>query len=266
MAYEDKLQETQQPTFAELYKIKTGDVTTYYTSYKTDITFASETYLARTIRRSNFKFQQKLRSVKVTVSAPIDPLGLEYVANAPPEAISIKIIRVFIDGSQDNAVIFEGKVISVTLKDRAAHAEVEASLDIFKNKVPRIVFQPACNWMVFDDDCKLIAESWKVPAVVTVSGSDLISTSFGGFPDGYFTMGYVEHTGDERLVTYHEGNTITLQVPFDSRVYTGSTVNAYPGCDGHKDTCIAKFSNYDNFLGFVAIPKTNPVVWGLKEN
>lgn len=266
MAYDDKLKETQQETFAELYKFTVGETTTFYTSYRQQQTYQGDIYLPRAIKRSDFKYQKKLRSVKVTVSAPLDPLGLSYVANAPAEAVIIEIIRVFLDGSEDSAAIFNGEVISVTLKDLVANAEVESSVALFRNKTPKVVYQSACNWMVFSEECGLDSDLFQTLTTVTVSGFTLVSPDFALQADGYFTMGHVEKDGDFRLITNHVGDTITLQVPFDDRLQTGGTVKAFPGCDGHYLTCQNKFNNYGKFFGFVGIPKTNPVIWGMKSD
>ena len=41
-------------------------------------------------------------------------------------------------------------------------------------------------------------------------------------------------------------------------------MDAYPGYDGSPATCVDKFDNLDNFVGFPYIPSKNPVVWGIK--
>jgi uncharacterized phage protein (TIGR02218 family) len=264
VAYDTKIRETELAMIAELYEIRVGSNTTYYTSHNSDIFFDGNDYSARPLHRSDFRRDTEFKAVRVTITAPLDPLGLRYVANTPPEKVVVKITRLLLDGSDDYAVLFEGEVVSVTLKDFMAHAECEATLGIFRSRLPATIYQPRCNNALFDEKCGLIEISFQVPAIVTVSGSDLISSTFDVYDDGYFTGGYVEKTGDYRWITNHVGDTITLQAPFDTRVYTGSTVNAFPGCDGQPSTCQTKFGNFEKYRGFPYIPSSNPVIWGLK--
>ena len=67
-----------------------------------------------------------------------------------------------------------------------------------------------------------------------------------------------------RFIVAHGGDTITLQLPFDSRVGNGGTVTAYPGCDGSPATCRDRFGNSARFGGCASIPSRNPAVWGFK--
>ena len=74
----------------------------------------------------------------------------------------------------------------------------------------------------------------------------------------------VFHARDFRFIVAHGGDTITLQLPFDSRVGNGGTVTAYPGCDGSPATCRDRFGNSARFGGCASIPSRNPAVWGFK--
>ena len=85
-----------------------------------------------------------------------------------------------------------------------------------------------------------------------------------GGENGYFTRGYAAAGGDFRFIVAHGGDTITLQLPFDSRVGNGGTVTAYPGCDGSPATCRDRFGNSARFGGCASIPSRNPAVWGFK--
>lgn len=266
MAFMDKIKFTKLPPFAELYEITVGSTLSRFTSYSKDVDFGGNTYLARPIKRGNFTFTKKLRSIRVTVSAPLGPFGQQYVANVPPEPINIRIVRVFQDGSGDSIEVFDGEVISVRVAGNAAHAEVESSTKIFRNKIPRIVYQAYCNWYLFDPDtCGLNEATYQVPAQITLlSPVDLQSSTFDSYDDGYFKGGHVEYDGDIRMILDHVADQIEIHTSFDSRVQNGVTVNAYPGCDKAPATCVSKFNNFDNFCGMCYIPSNNPVIHGIR--
>lgn len=273
MTYASQIQETEQSTFAELYTFQVGQTINRYTTHREDITFHGDLYLARPIKRGDFTFTEKLKSVRVRINAPIDRTLAQYVSNTPVENVAVIITRVFLD-TEESFQIFQGEIIDVTLSKNAATAVCENETDIFRNKFPKRIFQARCNHMVFDDGCGLLEVDWRVTAVITVSGSDLVSATFAGFADGYFTGGHAKSNSDIRMITNHVTNTITLQVPFPASILqTNDSVFAWPGCDRSATTCKTKFDNFlgpldpggGGFLGFPYIPNSNPVIWGFSK-
>ncbi len=266
MPYSDKIKHLQLPPFAELYHIQIGEANYYYTSYSEDVLFDFDdnVYFAAPIHRGDFSNNDKLFSQRVTVSVPLTDWVLAYIANAPTELVKLRIYRVFQDGSNDYIKLFDGVNLDISFAENMANIIFESLTQVLRNKLPRVLFQSRCNHRLFDSECSLKEADFKVTAVVTIDGSDLISTTFDTFPDGYFTQGQARKSGDMRLITNHVGDRITLQVPFDNRVENGSSVDVYPGDDQSADTCRNKFDNFDNFLGFPYIPSSNPVIWGFK--
>ena len=126
-----------------------------------------------------------------------------------------------------------------------------------------IIHQASCNYHVFDSGCKLDRILHVVSVPVTVSGSTIFNDVFDTYTDGHFVGGEVIYQDDARLITNHVGGLLTLHVPFSGEVFTGTTVDVYPGCDGLAPTCDTKFSNLSNFRGFPYIPNKNPAVWGV---
>ena len=133
-------------------------------------------------------------------------------------------------------------------------------------RLPKFVYQSYCNHALFGEDCGLLSVDFKAAATVSaIDGSEITSSAFAGFYDGYFTQGYLESDyGDIRWITQHTGDKCWIHAPFDDRIQVDSILSAYPGCNGNPDTCKNKFGNFDNFLGFPYIPSHNPVVWGFK--
>jgi len=262
VAYSGEVAKIQIPEFAELYTILTNNTTYRYTSSNLDVVTGGYTYLARPIKRSEFSFADRLRTVKTTISAPLDAPFLQYIANSPPELTDVTIVRRF-QTTGTYSQIFKGKVISITIEKNIATCECESETRLLKNKVPALVFQAYCNNMLFDSVCGVAKATYKVETTVTVSGSTLSAAAFDALADGHFICGFVEYGNDVRLITNHVGAVLTLQIPF-ANLTTGGTVKAYPGCDKSYETCLAKFNNLAQRLAFDNIPSSNPCIFGFK--
>ena len=263
--YADNLARTEQRAFAELFELTTAGEYERYTSYPESITFQNETWQRAPIRRSPFTIDSKFGKVQVQLTAPVTDRLQRYVANQPIEPTSVRIIRVPLSDLEDYQVLFSGQIIYVSLKERKAQATCESRSHLLTQRLPRIIYQSVCNWDVFDSDCGLDENIWKVSATLdTVTSALLVSTTFGGYSDGYFTGGRIIYENDMRLITNHTGNNCYIQIPFDSRVQAGISVYAYPGCDGDPSTCINKFNNKDNMCAMATIPSHNPSSWGFK--
>jgi uncharacterized phage protein (TIGR02218 family) len=261
--YENNMSATQQLALPELYHFQQGFENAYYTSFHSALTFKNETYIPRPIKRGDFKYDSNLGTVSLTITAAVVPELGQYIAQYPLDRTTVTIYRAVEDDLTEYAVIFEGQIVTVGFENHIATAKLEQKASILGQELDLVVYQPTCNHHVFDGRCRLDHVNWVVPAIVTVSGSSLLSDQVSGYADGYFTGGEVHFGQDARLITNHTGNNLALHIPFDSRLQSGATVDVYPGCDGQADTCIDKFDNYDNFLGMPFIPSKNPAVWGV---
>ena len=264
MTYDSNLAESQQESLPEVYQFEWGGTIERFTSWPENITFLGNVFETAPIKRSGLNIDHEFSAVKMTINAPIIDAFARYIANTPIEATRVTVYRGLLSDMSDYIILFAGRVLNVSVKDLQAQASCESNTDILTFAYPRFMYQAYCNHEVFDSECGLDENIWKVSATVTISGADLISATFGGFSNGYFTNGRVIAGSDQRLITNHVTTTITLQVPFDDRVSDGDTVIVLPGCDGAASTCQNKFSNFTKFLGFPYIPSKNPVVWGIK--
>lgn len=268
MSYATEVAKVEQGRNAELYDFVAGNEAVYYTSYDTSITYAGQVYLPRPLRRSGFVYDTKLKSVKMTITAPVINPFIKSISNNPYKSCTVKLRRVFLDDLTSQRVLFTGDVLGVQVKDRMAQATCISEKGIFSKKIPRVFYQAWCNHTVFDPGCGLAEGSWRVDAQISsINGLELGSPAFGVAADGYFTGGVVRFLDDQRLVTNHvkAQSKVVLLVPFSGDLVVGNTVVALPGCSGSPAVCKAKFNNFDNnFVGFPYIPTDNPVVWGFK--
>lgn len=248
----------------ELYLIEYGGSVERYTTWNEDLTFLGYTFYKAPIKRSSFSFDKEFSNVKVTLNAPITSGFERFISNAPLEPTYITIYRALKSDLSDYITLFSGEVMNVGFRNLIAQATCESNSSILNYETPRIVYQSYCNHELFDGECGLDYTIYLVDAILSnVVGSVLTSSTFGTFSDDYFKVGRCIYGYDERLITDHTGNDITLHMPFDDSLVNGSEVQVLPGCDGSPATCKA-FSNFDDhFLGFPYVPSKNPVVWGV---
>ncbi|OGS01547.1 MAG: hypothetical protein A2V88_02670 [Elusimicrobia bacterium RBG_16_66_12] len=94
--------------------------------------------------------------------------------------------------------------------------------------------------------------------VATVSGVEVRSATFAAQPSGWYLNGWMEDVvGEKRFIVGHLGDTITLMNPYPA-LAPGDTVVVVAGCDRTEATCVAKFNNFGNYLGFPRLPTRNP--------
>lgn len=258
---------TQQSTMPELYAFLTGSTWSRYTSYTEDITFGGDIYKAAPIKRSGISYDTNFGNVVLNITAPLLDSLNAHIANQPIETVHVTVYRALYSDLTDWEVFFQGSVRYVTIENKVARATVEASSEILRSKVPTIIFQSECNWDLADNDCALEYDNLKIDVpIVSISSLEYEVSGISGYADDYFTGGVMTYGTDMRLITLSVQSTqiLTLQVPFDTRVAVGTTVEILPGCDGSPDTCQTKFNNFTHFLGMPYIPTTNPVMWGFK--
>ena len=264
MTYESNLSAVEQAGLPELYAFESGTDHERVTSWGRNLSFLGYRFQAVDIHRSGFSIDADFGAVQVTITAPITDLMAAHIANQPVEPISVKIYRALADDLSDFVVIFAGQIRRISARNGVASAVATTKAAVLDVIIPRVVYQSYCNHMVFDSGCGLTQEDYQVETTVDVDGSQMESADFAAFPDGYFTGGHVQIRNDMRMITKHEGGTINLHVPFDSRVASGASVKVFPGCDGSPSTCKNKFNNFeDGFQGCPYIPSKNQVVWGV---
>jgi len=262
--YSSNLAAVEQIPFIELYKFQRGFEYFRYTNHEADVVFQDESYISAAITRGEFNVDTNLSTVSTTVGAAIfDDFGV-YIATQPSNRTRLSIRRAVSDDLTEFVVIFDGWVTGVQFNENnEASLSVEQKSNVLSKEVDMFTHSCVCNHNIFYGGCSLDVIQYRlVTSNITVIGSDIYSTEVDTYDDGYFTGGEVFVTDDSRMITNHVGNKLTLHVPFDSRVVTGSEITILPGCDRLITTCINKFDNLVDFLGMPLIPSKNPVIWG----
>ena len=135
---------------------------------------------------------------------------------------------------------------------------------LFEREFPRRIFQPSCNWTFCDNYCGLDIDDYSVNTSLTADATGVTLTCAHGEAVNYFVPGFVEltsgdYSGQMRPVYANDISTITLRIPFDNTIASGTTIKAVKLCSKTVDACQNIFDNYDNFGGFAWVPKS-PII------
>lgn len=168
---------------------------------------------------------------------------------------------------------FYGDVWSV---DGDYKATAIAFGNLFERKFPRFLLMTSDNYVQFAPPTHLPASAFMMtgkvasvnasdPQVITVSGTAATQ------PDDWFAGGWLESsTGfglnfERRGILHSSGSTFHLDRPL-LKIPLGQQLsfNFYPGYDGSRDQCEAKFNNLINYGGHPFVPNVNPAVKAMK--
>lgn len=174
---------------------------------------------------------------------------------------------------------FTGRVRNPRFTGPVITVEVRHLLEDLAQPVPTKLLQPTCNYKLYGTPCGIARADFEFTgAYVSDDGNeitvDTIARTVGSVPtlsDGYFARGRAWFgSGDAyqsrriyQSLTPGAGElTLTLDRPFDPM--PAGTLYFEPGCDGRKDTCLAKFDNYPRFGGYPYVPAGNPTLVAVK--
>jgi len=243
----------------ELYAFSTADQAWYFTSGDQPITYLGNLYTPEVIKRTPTNQTSEAKSGTVRVTLPKEnPVPQQFVSFCPSTPLFVVIYRGH-GGDSDVVVNFTGRVTINRFGDFGELSCIPES-DFLKNNIPAVKFQAPCNHFLYDAGCTIDKALFLVPGTVSAldpTGMILTVAAAATKPDNWFTAGYVEIGEQRRMVLLHNGTTLTLLAALFG-VEVGSQVNLYAGCMRDFHTCVAKFSNGKNFLGFQWIPTRNP--------
>lgn len=252
-----------------------------YTSFERDLTYGGNTYAAAHFTHGDIQETDTLDRHQTTIEsrmftgnplAQLFPFFLEW-------PLSIEIYEVDVDGSAATNVtrVFRGEIDAApTIRPPFIEATASSYGALLDRRLPRQLFQPTCNWSLFEADCSMALVDWTFTADVvafTAGTLELEVENLAGPelnpPADYFAGGYlVIGTGSSaqyRMIaasTAEAGGALSLFVatPFATAPAAAAEVTFYPGCDGRYETCRDKFDNVTNFGGFRFMPIGNPVL------
>lgn len=245
----------------ELYRFTRGLTTWLYTGADDDVTIGADVYLAVVLRRGDLP--QNEERDNATLDVFMDPsiaAVAEFIGGATAAPTNVIVLRRqrLEAGVDEQAVIFVGQVGVVEFGEAEAHLTCIPMQKALQRKVPRWVFQTLCNHMLYDAYCGVDPGAYTIAGTITaVVGRRLTITGADAKPDGWANAGWVKDGDAYAFVVGHAGTTIDL-LAITPRFMVGDAVTITAGCDRSQATCVAKFSNLENFMGFPYIPDKNP--------
>ncbi len=249
----------------ECYKFTHDGGSYQYTSSQDDVLLSftenglnrTETYFTEYIERESIKPASKGNSsaliVKVTKDNPVAKL---YQGFPPETPVNLIIYRLHRQDKSRRDIVFSGRVGQATFED--SYCSLSVKPESWANKqIPNGMRQFYCNNVVYDKNCQLVEESWKINLFIDkVTGLYIKSSTFAEYEDGYFANGIFRYNGSSRMMVEHKGDTVKLKYPFIETPRNEATVS--PGCDHLFKTCAKRFGNAINFTGCPYVPPANP--------
>ena len=263
----------------EGFRFILGAETFEYTPSEDVVAIDGLSYEPTPIRRSRVSQSPEDRNNVVTFTVDgQNEFARRYIAVVPGSRARVQVRRVQRPDfpGPEVIVLYEGYVSSVKFEQDGHVAKIATQpiAAATSRSIPRFTYQGLCNNVLYDNSCKVddTDTTFRLTGeVLTVVDQTITVQGADGFPDGYFTGGFVEALGgaDSRLILSHVGTSLQMLLPFPFSII-GSSVNVLAGCDHTIAICGSKFftpedvtSNVINYGGFAFIPTKDIFSTGL---
>ena len=250
--------------------LRTGAILTY-TSADVPVVLNGATFLANSILVDGLQYKCSVGldvdKQKITILArQTDTIGgipfLQAIRNGVLDGCEIQRDRAFLSAwgttPTGSVTLFKGRVSTVDSVGRTtAQITVASDLVLLDIDMPRNLYGPTCNHVLFDSGCGLVKNAWGAAGTVG-SGATAILLPWTGASTAYaqgtitFTSGI--NTGATANIKSASMAALTLSYPLPNVPAQGDSFTAYQGCDHTMATCRAKFNNAANFRGFPFVP------------
>ena len=280
IAYLNALRPTSDaPLYAaDLFTITlaTGTVLTYC-DVDQPVAWSGRVYLANSLLISGLKYKGScglnVDKQEITIAArSTDTLGgipfLQALQQGAFDGATIQREKAFFSSWQvgnsgqlvpiGTVILFVGRVSEINEIGRTtAKITVASDLVLLDLDMPRNLFAPTCQHVLFDSGCGLAAGTYSSAGSVTASSS-LTVVEWTGATAAYaqgtivFTSGANE--GVSATIKAAGSGWLQLAYPLPNTPSIGDAFTAAQGCDHTQATCSSKFANLARFRGFPYIP------------
>jgi uncharacterized phage protein (TIGR02218 family) len=250
----------------ELYRFTRGLKIWTYTTADLTILFNGETYTPVIMHRG--ELPQNEERDNATVDVFMDPsldLVTDFIGGATPTPTNLTIFRRHRDEASviEQAIIWQGQVGVVQFDEGEAHFFCVPLQKGMARKVPRWLYQTQCNHMLYDAYCTVDPALYTFAGHISaIAGQQITVPEASAKVDGYYNGGFVKDGDTYLFIQTHVGSALTL-LATKPKILVGDNVTLTAGCDRTRATCVAKFNNLANFMGFPYIPTKNPYSSGL---
>jgi uncharacterized phage protein (TIGR02218 family) len=209
---------------------------------------------------------------QITVSArATDTVGgvsfLQALRNGVFDGCEIQRERAFLNSwsCTDTAnpigsvILFKGRIGTVDNVGRtSAQITVNSDLVLLDLQMPRNVYSPARQHMLYDSGCTLIKSAFGTAGTVGAGSTGSIINWSGAsvnFIQGTITFSSGINAGvSTNVKSAIAVVSLSLSYPLLNAPSAGDGFTVYFGCDHTLSTCTTKFNNLANFRGFPFIP------------
>ncbi|MEX2524439.1 MAG: phage BR0599 family protein [Gammaproteobacteria bacterium] len=240
----------------ELYRFVVAGLVFGYTTSPSKVTHDGQDYDPIYVRRNEIEHTEEIARARISVRLPRDAgVAALFVGGAPATVMELDIFQ---QDDEATVVIWTGRVLTAAWSGSEVVLQCEPIFSSMKRTGLHARYQKLCRHALYDDNCKVVRNDFRVLATLTArTDLTLSAAEFDTKEDGWFIAGYVEYGNQRRAIVDHAGDTITLSSPLiDSEV--GEDVAAFAGCAHDRQTCIDKFDNVVNYGGMPFIPRINP--------
>ncbi|ACB96298.1 DUF2163 domain-containing protein [Beijerinckia indica] len=204
---------------------------------------------------------------RITLAArPTDTIGgipiLSALRNGLFDGCRIKRERAFLaawgTAPIGSVILFVGRVATIDQLGRStAEITVNSELALLDVQMPRNLYQPHCNHVLYDAGCGLARNAFRADGSVESGSTPFViqwSASEPAYEQGLVTFTSGVNNGVTATVKWANTAQFGLAYPLDRPPSIGDTFTIYQGCDHTFASCGAKFSNQANFRGFPYVP------------
>ncbi|MGH6822811.1 MAG: DUF2163 domain-containing protein [Methylocella sp.] len=257
------------------FTLLTGLILTY-TSADVPVTLNGYVYAANSILVDGLKFKSavglEVDQQQITVSArATDTVGgvpfLQALRNGVFDGAEVQRERAFLNSWSlsdaanpiGSVILFKGRVGTVDSIGRTtAQITVNSDLVLLDLQMPRNIYSPTCQHVLYDSGCTLVKSAFGTAGTVG-AGSTFSIINWSGaqpsFSQGTITFSSGINAGvSANVKTAIAGVSLGLSYPLLNAPSAGDAFTVYFGCDHSQATCTSKFNNLANFRGFPYIP------------
>lgn len=272
---------------ADLYKFNLLDQQRCFTSADSDVVYDGLQYNHTTIRRGAVVNAFSAARTQLTIDAGMED-AFDFLANDLPNAnLRLTFYRYNLSTAQAQ-LIFVGDMDTYTISERRVSVTFRSDGCRLDQLVPRVRLQPLCNHALYGTYCGISKNVHVVSARVIYAVGDQIqienknANQLGkklcDYLPEHYTFGVMRYNTYYRVISgCYEGwapdeDTTRLCIMMENfppdLLKAGDIVFLYPGCKRDRVTCLDRFDNTDNFLGFPFIPNSTkdgtpvPIAYG----
>ncbi|ALT58007.1 tail assembly protein [Pseudomonas phage SM1] len=265
MAFDDieKSEELGQPV--RCYRFTRSSVVFAYTSANRNITLNNIEFKSGSqIADPGFENTGGMDASTVEITIHIDSeISRAFQAFPPSNGVNLVIWDGHY-GSDDFVVTWMGLVETASWPDSiTCKLSCQSLASSMTQPGLRRCWQRGCSNTLYDEDCRVNPEAYRVDdQVASMDGLSVDVALLVGFPDDYFSGGYITFTTQDgfaelRGVRRQTGRHFVL-LGGTAGLYTGAAVALYPGCNRVIATCHDKFNNSVNYGGQPHLPGRSP--------